>query len=229
MAKTPPATAESQHGAAAAPAKPTSLRERKKIKTAAAIYDAAIELFAEHAYAEVSIEDICEKAEVGRATFFRIYGTKTGLLMEFNRRVAVAARGRIHLNGAESSIAQLRILAEEIGVAWSISGSGMVSLAGEMLRDGLVGEAMSAGVTDDAPNIHDPLLELVGQVLGAGIDRGEFDLARVPLPVMAYLMVTGLAACVADWLMRPGTRDVTEVVEHMLDVLLRGICTDPIR
>ena len=37
------------------------------------------------------MDDICVRAQVGRATFFRFYGTKAGLLAEFNRRLAELA------------------------------------------------------------------------------------------------------------------------------------------
>lgn len=37
------------------------------------------------------MDDICVRAQVGRATFFRCYGSKAGLLAEFNRRLAELA------------------------------------------------------------------------------------------------------------------------------------------
>ncbi|HEY3141980.1 MAG TPA: helix-turn-helix domain-containing protein, partial [Acidimicrobiales bacterium] len=66
----------------------SSLRARKKRRTRDRIYEAALELFATRAYGEVTVEAICEQAEVGRATFFRFFGSKAGLLGEFGRRMA---------------------------------------------------------------------------------------------------------------------------------------------
>ena len=67
---------------------PGTLRERKKQRVREEIYNAALDLLAEQPYDKVSVDDICARAQVGRATFFRFYGTKAGLLAEFNRRLA---------------------------------------------------------------------------------------------------------------------------------------------
>jgi AcrR family transcriptional regulator len=52
------------------------LRERKKVKTRAAIHDAALRLFAERGYEATTIADIAHAAEVSRATFFSYYASK---------------------------------------------------------------------------------------------------------------------------------------------------------
>jgi AcrR family transcriptional regulator len=59
-------------------AKPATLglRERKKIKTRAAIREHAMRLFKEHGYNETSVEQIAEAAEVSPSTFFRYFPTK---------------------------------------------------------------------------------------------------------------------------------------------------------
>ena len=52
------------------------LRERKKLKTRAAIHDAAMQLFAERGYNATTISDIAEAADVSRATFFSYFASK---------------------------------------------------------------------------------------------------------------------------------------------------------
>ncbi|HET9691742.1 MAG TPA: helix-turn-helix domain-containing protein, partial [Acidimicrobiales bacterium] len=82
-----------------------SRREQTKLANRGRLYDAALDLFAEHGYSEVSVEQICERADVGRATFFRLFGSKGGLLSEFNRRLATDARGRVEGLGPAASTA----------------------------------------------------------------------------------------------------------------------------
>ncbi|WP_432825225.1 TetR/AcrR family transcriptional regulator [Dactylosporangium sp. CA-092794] len=53
-----------------------SLRERKQQRAREEIVAAAYDLFAERGYAEVTVADIAERAEVGRTTFFRYFGDK---------------------------------------------------------------------------------------------------------------------------------------------------------
>ena len=52
------------------------LRERKKIKTRAAIREHAMRLFKAQGYNETSVEQIAEAAEVSPSTFFRYFPTK---------------------------------------------------------------------------------------------------------------------------------------------------------
>jgi AcrR family transcriptional regulator len=58
------------------------LRERKKIKTRAAIQRHALQLFREHGYIATTIEQIAEAAEISASTFFRYFPTKEAVVIE---------------------------------------------------------------------------------------------------------------------------------------------------
>jgi AcrR family transcriptional regulator len=58
------------------PAMPLGLRERKKVRTRAALQRHALQLFAEKGYRDTTIEQIAEAAEVSPSTFFRYFATK---------------------------------------------------------------------------------------------------------------------------------------------------------
>lgn len=59
-----------------------NLRERKKLATWRAIRRAALELFEQHGYEVVSVEQIAEAANVSRATFFNYFATKEAALFD---------------------------------------------------------------------------------------------------------------------------------------------------
>ena len=59
---------------------PGSLRDRKRRRAEEAIRKAAIELFSERGFDQVSVTEIAERAEVGRTTFFRYFGDKQEVL-----------------------------------------------------------------------------------------------------------------------------------------------------
>ena len=65
---------------AAEPPRP-GLRERKKAKTRALLQQTALHLFREQGYAETSIEEIAEAAEVSTTTVFRYFPTKADLVI----------------------------------------------------------------------------------------------------------------------------------------------------
>ena len=56
------------------------LRERKKIKARLAIERAALELVLERGYDGTTVEDICERAEVSKKTFFNYFPSKAAVV-----------------------------------------------------------------------------------------------------------------------------------------------------
>jgi len=60
---------------------PVGLRERKKARTRAALREHGLRLFREQGYAETTIEQIAEAADVSPSTFFRYFPTKEDLVL----------------------------------------------------------------------------------------------------------------------------------------------------
>lgn len=87
-----------------------ALRERKKIRTREAISTAAIELFVEHGFDQVSITQVAEAADVSRRTLFAYFPTKEDLVVhrfadhegESARVVRARAAGRSPLIALEA-------------------------------------------------------------------------------------------------------------------------------
>lgn len=190
-----------------------TLRERKRARTRAAIYEAAMELFEERPYAEVTVEDICERAEVGRATFFRFYGAKGALLLEFNRRLAAQAREAIDMGG-DSAPQRLRTVAAVIADSWADSSAAMRAMAFDMLNRP---ETPVGGET-----LHPELIALVAEIVAEGQLNGELRGAQLGAQFIGTMVVTMLAACVANWFDTPDI-DLRAAMGHTLDLMLKGL------
>lgn len=68
-----------------------SRRERKKEETRRRIFESAISLFREKGFEQTTVDDITEKADVGRGTFFNYFPRKESVLAYLSEeRVALA-------------------------------------------------------------------------------------------------------------------------------------------
>lgn len=68
-----------------------SRRERKKEETRRRIFEAAIALFREKGFEQTTVDEITERADVGRGTFFNYFPKKDAVLAYLSEeRLAVA-------------------------------------------------------------------------------------------------------------------------------------------
>jgi AcrR family transcriptional regulator len=96
-----------------------SLRERHAERTRDAIVAAAYELFADKGYAETTIDEIAERADVAPRTFFRYFAAKEAVLFHNSERQVDEAVEQLRARPAgetpyESLLAVLRAMAAEI-------------------------------------------------------------------------------------------------------------------
>jgi len=190
-------------------------RSQRRLDNRARIYDAAIKLVRRRAYDELSIDEICEAAGVGRATFFRIFETKAGLLREFNRRLTVRVRERLDDELPATSTGALQIVADEIVSTWSQAAPGAAEMAIDFMRSKSPAGAHAA---------HPELLDLVVDIVQTGVKRGEIRGTNPPR-LTGGLALTQLAAAAGYWLDHPGS-DLEQLVSEALTCWLDGARAD---
>ena len=76
-----------------------SRRERRSEETRERLFRAALDLFAEKGFAETTVEDITEAADVGKGTFFNYFPSKDHILLAF---------GEMQLAKLEAAVAEAR-------------------------------------------------------------------------------------------------------------------------
>ena len=79
----------------------STLRDRQRAATRAAVIDAAADLFPVHGYAGTSIARVAEASDVSPETVYAVFGTKRDLLRETVSSVAASASGSDAVVGAD--------------------------------------------------------------------------------------------------------------------------------
>jgi AcrR family transcriptional regulator len=187
-------------------------RTRRRERSAVRLYDAANVLLAAHSFEEVTVEQICDRAGVGKATFFRIFESKAGLLREFNRRLAQDAAERIARSGCTDVRATLGHVRAAIVDAWRHAGPGHVGMAREFIRSMPSTELHAA---------HPELLHLVAEVIGAAVASGELP-DRVPADLAASLVLLQIVAPMT-YMISGQEADIDELSRLLLDQWLAGM------
>src|SRR5215510_3472639 len=74
---------------------PASRRERRSAELRERLFRSALELFASKGYAETTVEDITEAADVGKGTFFNYFPSKDHILLAFSEMQLGKLQGSI--------------------------------------------------------------------------------------------------------------------------------------
>lgn len=122
------------------------LRARKKQRTRAAIAKAATELFAEHGFEAVTVEQIARTAGVARQTVFNYFDTKEEMLFDRDREVLTALVTAVRKRG--STAAPVEVFRAHTSAFW------------ERIKSAAPGEASPAdfwSVVESSPALRDHL------------------------------------------------------------------------
>jgi AcrR family transcriptional regulator len=190
-----------------------SRHTRRKARTREEIYRAAMRLFAARGIDAVTIEQICDEADVARATFFLHFPSKDAVLTEYARQALdeLTATLRAHAGSAVEALgAALAMLADR-----AVRQSSLVQV--------VVREVMArpqAALTNVEQSRG--LVELLTVIVKRGQSRGELR-RGVPPRLAAGMVAVAYLAVVAEWARDPDALDLKRGVAQALDVVLNGL------
>ncbi len=188
-----------------------SRRARKKERTRRQIYEAAMELFAVDGFDGVTISSICDRADVGRGTFFLHFPSKSALLFEFSQKVA----DEFSLSLPDHPIsARIELEALVDRIAAGLADQSDVMLA--MLREFSTSPEVLAFGRENGWAFPD----LIARIVARGQKEGEFRTQIDPRLVAASLLSTA-GAILSGWVFRPDEIAVSpEVIRAQFFALL---------
>jgi AcrR family transcriptional regulator len=190
-----------------------SRRERKKGRTRADIYAAAMNLFVRKGFDSVTIDDICRAADVARGTFFLHFPAKEALLVEYGERAneELAAAIRASRGNATATLRMaLKLLAER-----ALKHRDVVRL---VMREVI---ARPRVLTEHDERTAD-LVHLLAAIVRRGQSAGEFR-KRIEPTVAALTVCAAWFALIYTWARRDGKLDVEAGVTETLDIILNGL------
>jgi AcrR family transcriptional regulator len=179
--------------------------QRRVARTKAAIEDAFVQLVLEHGNERVAVEDICDRADLARATFYAHYPNKEAVLFSvFNRLVEDLMQHVAYQGGPWDVVRQ-----DAIQTAYKHAAENP-DLYRACLSDARTRQAYLAVLSRYAEqNFRDRLNALGKQ-------------PRIPVPVMARGFVGAAVAIMEAWLAGELDGDVEQLASMALDLFVAG-------
>lgn len=193
---------------------PPGRRERNKLRMRERIYGAAMSLFVEKGFDQTTVEEITERADVARGTFFNHFQHKEALITEWSidRQHRLAEK----LSAARSSETSFSTTLERCIAA-------LIEINEE---DGGLGAVMlTAWVKAGLPLTEPPhTAELFAEVISAGQARGEIAQHVAALQV-GLLLRDAYLGVLYRWLAssRAGCEGMRSELRSVVDVVLNGV------
>ena len=188
------------------PAKPPGSRtERRVARTKAAIEDAFVQLVLEHGYERVAVEDISDRADLARATFYAHYPNKEAVLLSvFNRLVEDLMERISYQDGPWNAVRR-----DAIQTAYKHAAD-QPDLYRACMSDTRTRQAYLSILSRYAEQNFRSRLDALGHQ------------PRIPVPVMARAFVGAQVAILEAWLAGELDGDAEQLASMALDLFIAG-------
>ncbi|MFD4407416.1 TetR/AcrR family transcriptional regulator [Nocardia sp. NPDC058499] len=184
------------------------LRERKKQRTRETLIDTALELFTERGFDSVTLDELCDRVEVSKRTFFRTFASKEDVAMAPLRDLWSAYL--TELSDREPEPGPLSRTLEE----------SLLAALDRMPRDGWAGRAVrSHRLAQSTPSMAASNLEFCARTVRAALEilreRFDIDPGADSRPRLALDIAVAAFHCALDtWSAEPGYTGPASLTSH---------------
>src|SRR5882757_10112652 len=192
-----------------------SRRERRSADIRERLFRSALHLFAQKGFAETTVEDITEAADVGKGTFFNYFPTKEHILMAFGEMQLGKLEAIVH-DTKQSDLPMQEVLRVLV-----------LRMTEEPIRNPAIVRALlqanlsSVRVRGAMLRIHDRNRALLGQLIRHGQERSEIR-TDLPPEEIAQVWRQTIFGTLLFWSLA-GDASLTQRMEQSLNLLLDGI------
>ena len=190
-------------------------RQRRSAEIRERLFRAAVKLFAEKGFAETTVEDITNAADVGKGTFFNHFPSKDHVLISFSDMQLGKLQEAV--NAMRGDTAPMSALLKKLSVRMTEE----PARAPDVVRAILLANLSTSSVRSTMREKHARALELMTQLIELGQERGEFrrDLRAQDLAQVFRQMIFGTLLMWSVY----GDASLPERINTALDVLLMGL------
>lgn len=201
------------------PAPPSDRRQRRSAEIRERLFRAALALFANKGFAETTVEDITEAADVGKGTFFNYFPSKEHILIAF---------GEMQLGKLEAAIAEVRRSNEPIPQFLRSLGARMTQEPArnpEIMRALLQAYLSTTPVREAMMDLQKRVQALHTQMIQLGQEQGEIR-NDLPAEEIAYAFRQTIFGTVLIWSLF-GDATLQARIESAFNLLWTGIASRP--
>ena len=190
-------------------------RQRRSAETRERLFRAALRLFAEQGFAETTVEDITNAADVGKGTFFNYFPSKEHILIAFSD---------MQLSKLQATVDQMRARPEPMRSffrAMTLRMTEEPSKSPDVVRALLQANLSSSSVRSVMLERSARAEGLLTQLVQIGQERGEFR-RDVPALELAQVFRQTIFGTLLMWSLH-GDASLSDRIERALEILWMGL------
>jgi AcrR family transcriptional regulator len=194
---------------------PTNRRERQSLERRERLFRSALDLFARKGFAETTVEDITNAADLGKGTFFNYFPSKEHVLLAFS----------------EMQLAKLKAAFEEMRSANVPVPVFMRSLGARMIQEPIRNPAIirlllqafltDSPVRESVLNLQNRVIAIHTEMIRIGQSRGEIR-NDLPPEVIAHVFRQTIFGTLLFWTLHGDSTLLTRM-EDAFEVLWSGL------
>lgn len=196
-------------------------RERERLRQRQEMLAAALALFSEKGYHNVSMQEIAKRAEFAIGTLYKFFQNKEDLY-----RALILEQSQKFHNALMQAIQEPEDEVEKL--------RNYIRTKGELFREHLpfirlyLAESrgasfnIKAGLDDEVRKLYDTFLESLGQVFKSGIKKNQFKKVAEPFH-LAVALDSVINSLLLLWLNAPERHSYPQNPDVILDIFLKGL------
>jgi AcrR family transcriptional regulator len=190
-------------------------RQRRSAETRERLFRAALNLFVQKGFAETTVEDITDAADVGKGTFFNYFPSKDHILIAFSDMQLAKLQDAVH--AMRQSKEPMRDFLSALTVRMTAEPARSPDVVRAILQANLSTSSVRSAMRENHKRAHG----LLTQLMQAGQERGEFR-GDLPASELAHVFRQTVIGTLLIWSVF-GDTSLPERIHTALDVLWSGL------